>query len=103
VIIRARFVAGFGQLERRSEVFGEHGRYEVWVGDETQAIMARVLETPDLLEALRLARGWMDSIDLQEAASAQQGGNEGGEHPAQQAGSDQVDARGGDAERGQAE
>lgn len=101
----ATFTAAFGSRIRNSEVHstGDGLGYTVHVGDETSHLMAKVAETPSLTTALRAARGWMDSINLQEAASAQQGGDEGGEHPAEQAGSDQVDAGGGNAERGEAE
>ena len=65
MIVRARFTAEVGPAERTAEVIGERGQYEVFVSSEASSIMARVLETRDMQEALRVARGWMDSIDLQ--------------------------------------
>lgn len=59
----ATFTACMADRIRNAEVVSDSGlEYVVHVGDERSGLMAAVLRTPSLTEALKRASGWMDDI-----------------------------------------
>lgn len=80
-VVRARFVAEIGTRELFSEVIGERGHYEVFVGNGTSAVMARTLETSDFAKAVKEARSWMDGLEPEQPKEPQPSGEEAGTMP----------------------